>query len=529
MKNFVIYARKSTESEDRQVLSIESQVDEMNDVASKLGLNVTKTYKEAQSASKLGRPKFAEMMQEVLDGKIDGILCWKLDRLARNPIDGGQVIWALKEQNLVIQTPAQLYSADKENSIMLYLEFGMAQKYTDDLSKNVKRGNMQKAKQGGWGGVAPIGYLNKLDDNTVILDPERAPLIRKVWEMILNGKSPERARNVINNELGFRTVRRKRSGGRPLSYSGMYRLLRNPFYYGWIRRRHDGELMEYQGAHEPIINKQEFWEVQRILGEPVPRPQVKEFAYTGLIRCGECGCHFTAYEVIKKSGKSYIYYRCTNKKDGIDCKQPQLSKKELEGQIVTLLEQMTIPPQFADWAIKWLRYIHEHQTDSHSAIRNSLQETYNDAQKKIDKLTDILVRELISEEEYKRRKEELLEERACIKSKLDDQELSSDSWIDRMEKTFAFAKEVNQRFASDSSPEARRTIVTSLGSNFQILDKKLTLDMEPVWSLFSEHSKQLYKDLTRVKVDETGVLKENTTATLAVVSSWQGRRGSNPE
>src|SRR3989339_1598332 len=100
MKNFVIYARKSSESEDRQVLSIEAQVDEMTDIAQRLGLRVVKTYREAQSASKLGRPKFAEMMQEVLDKKIDGVLCWKLDRLARNPIDGGQVIWALKEQNL---------------------------------------------------------------------------------------------------------------------------------------------------------------------------------------------------------------------------------------------------------------------------------------------------------------------------------------------------------------------------------------------------------------------------------------------
>lgn len=122
MKKFGIYARKSTESEDRQVLSIESQVDEMQKTAQSLDLNVVKAYREAKSASKLGRPKFAEMMQDILDGSIDGILCWKLDRLARNPIYGGQVIWALKEQNLLIQTPAQLYSADKENQIMLYIE-----------------------------------------------------------------------------------------------------------------------------------------------------------------------------------------------------------------------------------------------------------------------------------------------------------------------------------------------------------------------------------------------------------------------
>lgn len=92
MKKFAIYARKSTTAEDRQVLSIDSQIDEVRKTASSLDLHVVKVYQEAQSASKLGRPKFAEMMQDILDGKIDGILCWKLDRLARNPIDGGQVI-----------------------------------------------------------------------------------------------------------------------------------------------------------------------------------------------------------------------------------------------------------------------------------------------------------------------------------------------------------------------------------------------------------------------------------------------------
>ncbi len=529
MKNYVIYARKSTESEDRQVLSIDSQVNEMKETAKKLDLKVVKVYKEAKSASKLGREKFAEMMQEVMDGKIDGILCWKLDRLARNPIDGGQVIWALKDQNLMIQTPAQLYSSEKENQIMLYLEFGMAQKYTDDLSKNVKRGNMEKANRGGWGGVAPIGYLNKLDDHTIMLDPDRATLVRKAWEKVLDGASPEQARRYLNNDLGFRTVKRKKTGGKPLSYSGMYRMLRNPFYYGLIRRRHDGELMEYMGTHEPLITEEEFWRVQKILGEPVPRPQIKEFAYTGLIRCQECGCHFTAYEIRKKSGKSYTYYRCTKRKDGVECSQRQISKKDLEKQIMRLLTEMTIPTQFADWAVRWLRFVHENETDSQSSLRESLQTAYNDTQKQIDRLTDILIRELISEKEYKKRKSELMQERSRVSAKLADQEQAADNWVDRMEKAFMFAKSARAMFANDERVESRRRIVRALGSNFSILDKKLSLELEPVWSLFAKHSEQLYKDLTHVNVDKTGMIKEKTTASAAVISSWQGRWDSNPD
>ncbi|HBK33778.1 TPA: hypothetical protein DEP34_03255 [Candidatus Uhrbacteria bacterium] len=522
MKNFVIYARKSSESEDRQVLSIEAQVDEMTDIAQRLGLRVVKTYREAQSASKLGRPKFAEMMQEVLDKKIDGVLCWKLDRLARNPIDGGQVIWALKEQNLVIQTPAQLYSADNENQIMLYLEFGMAQKYTDDLSKNVKRGNLQKMKQGGWCGVAPIGYLNKLDDHSIIPDPDRFPIIRKVWDLILEGKSTEEARDILNKEFGFKTITRKRVGGRPLSRSGMYHMLRNPFYYGCIRRKHDGQVSEYQGAYKAMISEQEFWKVQKRLGEPVPRPQTRNFAYTGLIRCQECGCLFTAYGILKMSGKHYVYYRCTKKKENIDCKQAQINEKDLEAQIVDLLSQMTIPEQFAQWAIRWLRYIHENQIDTLSTTRESLQKTYNNTQRSIDNLTNALIGELISEEEYKKKKQELLEERDRLKAKLDDQEQTSDHWIDQMEKTFLFAQEAKARFDS-GSPDVKKQIVHALGSNFVIFNKKLSLDMEPVWKLFSQNSPQLYKDLTLVELDGNGMFKHKTATSAAVLSRWQGR------
>ena len=384
-------------------------------------------------------------------------------------------------------------------------------------------------KQGGWCGVAPIGYLNKLDDNTIIIDPERASLIRKVWEAMLEGNSTEETRRMLNEDLGFRTVKRKHSGGRPLSYSGIYRMLRNPFYYGFIKRKHNGEMMEFTGTHEPIITEKEFWHVQEILGEPVPRPHTKAFAYTGMIRCAECGCHFTAYEVLKKSGKLYAYYRCSQKNDAIDCQQPQISKKDLETQIVTLLTEMTIPTQFANWATRWLRYLHENETGTHVVARESLQNAYNDVQNRIEKLTDVLIRELITEDEYKKRKDALLSERSKLKEKIDDKEQETDNWIVRMEKAFAFAKEAKSRFESSEDVKARKTLVRSLGSNFTLSNKKLALNMEPVWKLFSDHSRQLFQDLTLLDIDEAGMFKEKTAASATVLTRWQGRRDSNPD
>jgi len=140
MSVYFIYCRKSSEAEDRQVLSIESQVRELKQVAARLNFPVTEVLSESKSAKEPGRPIFQQMMQRLYKGEAAGIICWKLDRLARNPVDGGSIIWAIKQHGIKVITPAQSYAREDDNVILMYIEFGMAQKYVDDLSKNVKRG-----------------------------------------------------------------------------------------------------------------------------------------------------------------------------------------------------------------------------------------------------------------------------------------------------------------------------------------------------------------------------------------------------
>jgi site-specific DNA recombinase len=149
MSNYIIYARKSTESEDRQVLSIDSQVKELKALAQSLGLEIGEILSEAQSAKAPGREVFSRLMKRAYQGQVKGIISWKLDRLARNPLDGGNLIWALEEKKIEeIVTPQRTFSNTGNDKFWMQLEFGMAKKYVDDLSDNVKRGNRAKLELG---------------------------------------------------------------------------------------------------------------------------------------------------------------------------------------------------------------------------------------------------------------------------------------------------------------------------------------------------------------------------------------------
>lgn len=524
----VIYARKSTESEDRQILSIDSQIKELQMVAERMGFPSPKILRESMSAKAPGRPIFNKLMEDAEKGDVKVVLCWKLDRLARNPVDGGRIIWSIKENGIRIVTPAQSYSRDEDNTILMYVEFGMAQKYIDDLGKNVRRGIRAKLETGGLPGCAPVGYTNKLDDHTVIPDGERFELIKRLWHLILDGYTPEAARHTINEKWNFHTRKTKRTGDKPLGRSTLYRTIRNPFYYGIIERKVDGTLQRHQGSHEPMITEEEFWRVQEILGFPRPKPEKLTFTLSGVIRCGECGASVTPEEHTKKSGKYYVYYHCTKRRKKESCSQKSITGKALDTRVGDVLSGITLPERFTSWAITWLKEANREEHTSRTVSQKALYISCEEIQTKLDKLTDSLLDELLTPEEFRRQKDRLTAEQKRLKEKLGDIDQRAENWLEKIEKTFNFAKTARERFEAGTSEE-RRCIAIALGSSFVLKDCSLNIELFDMWGKFSEIAPKVINDCKALELSEFGEHKEKTTDFSSVISSWRDGRDSNPQ
>ena len=184
----ILYCRKSSESEDRQVMSLDAQENELKRIAERDGIEIVKVYRESMSAKAPGRPLFAEMLDLISKGKADAILCWKLDRLARNPVDGGSISWALqKNQIKLIKTHERDY-LPSDNVLLMYVELGMSNQYVRDLSENVKRGNREKLRRGEWPNRAPYGYKNDKNTKTLVVVRSQAEKVRQTFELYATGK-----------------------------------------------------------------------------------------------------------------------------------------------------------------------------------------------------------------------------------------------------------------------------------------------------------------------------------------------------
>jgi len=461
---YFLYARKSTDEEDRQILSIEAQLTEVREYAQKEKLTVVNELIESRTAKAPGRPIFNEMISLLEKGKAEGILSWHPDRLARNSMDGGKIIY-LVDTGVIkdLKFPTYRFDNSAQGKFMLSIAFGQSKYYVDNLSENIRRGIRQKVRNGVYTGYAPVGYLNDAKTRTIVIDKERAPLIRKMFELYAAGNYTLDRLVETMRALGFATRTNK------LLYRSVSQaILTNPLYYGMIR--YWGEIFE--GAHEPIIPKKLFDRVQEVL-KLRGKTQVNKnqyFVFRGFIRCGECGGMITS-----ELQKGHHYYRCSKRIRR--CRQKYVREEELARQIQVYIQKVSLSD---DWLENILRELEKDKGQFSQSSLTYLQNLNNkitDIDRKINKLIDVYLEGALTLEEYQLKKNSLVNEKKDLQEKARDFADEGNNWFEPARRFVTSLNEAHYALQGGNL-ESQKEFLKKIGSNFILKERRLSFSTE---------------------------------------------------
>ena len=521
---YFLYARKSSESEDRQIQSIDDQVKRLKQLANEQKLTIKKVSTEAKSAKEPNsRPVFADMMQRIEKGEASGILCWQINRLSRNPVDSGRIQWALQKNILLsIQTIERAY-VPEDNTLLFSVESGMAAQFIIDLRKNTLRGMYSKSEKGWAPVLAPIGYLNEKENHTIIKDPQKFSLVKKLWDLMITGSyTVSQVLEIANKDWGLRTNKSKRRGGGELTQTGMYRMFCNIFYTGlfeWGGKR-------YEGKHEPMITMEQYERVQELLGRKSnPRPQKHYFPFTGFIRCGDCGCLITAEtrtKLVKGEGimRTYTHYHCTHKKAKTQCKQREFTRAEdLEKQIEVKIAEISIIPEFKDWALEILRGSNDKEIEARTKIYETLHQTVVETQNQLDNLTRMRYKEQIDEDMFAQERDSLTNTILELRQRLKETESRADRWLELTERTFTFATYAHKAFLYGPL-ETKKEIAVALGSYPLLKDKNLSISTNKWFNRVQKEYPVMIAEYQRFGLGELPMNTKQKDALASICMRW---------
>jgi len=328
---YCLYARKSSESDERQAMSIDSQIKEMQELAKRDNLLIREVRQESHSAKNSGqRPVFMQLLNDIRNGIFTGILTWAPDRLSRNAGDLGMLVDLMDQEKLLqIRTFSQMFSNNPNEKFLLMILCSQAKLENDQKGLNVKRGIRAKCERGWRPGPAPIGYYNRSFAGTkdIVTDPDRGRLVTKVFEKAINGESGRTIKKWAD-KVGL--INRS---GKPICLAQIYRMLKDTFYYGEFEYPINSGVW-YKGSHPHLVTKEMFLKVQQLRLD-VPQKAKwgsKNILFRNLFKCASCGGGVTGEEHyrarLKGEPRRHVYYHCGRVRNP-NCKEPFVSEEKL--------------------------------------------------------------------------------------------------------------------------------------------------------------------------------------------------------
>ncbi|SRR6266508_851427 len=484
----VLYARVSSKDQEREGFSIPAQQKLLREYARDHRLTIVREFTDVETAKQAGRASFGEMLAFIkADPACHTILVEKTDRLYRNIRDWITVDDLDLEVHFVKEGAVVSKDSRSSDKFMHGIKVLMAKNYVDNLSEEVKKGMREKAEQGYWPSVAPIGYVNNLSTHRIEVDSVRGPLIAELFRLYASGNYSLKALVQKAQAVGLTHPR----SGRCMFKAEIHRILQNPIYYGefvWLGKRH-------QGSHEPLVARETFDRVQAVMRRrPRARYPKHSHPFMGLLTCAKCGCAITAE---RKKG-TYVYYHCTNFHG--ECDNTYIREERLADLLAGVIKPVQIAPETAEDIAKAIRSsdceAERHRTE---ALRQ-LDQRRNRVMSKLDRGYDDFVERRISEAFWSRKSQEWESERQLIDTERVRVQQPRQAVVITATKILELAKQAENLYGSHDPAEQRRLLETVLSN--------CTFDRG---SLVPTYSKPF--DLL-VRGNETGC--------------WRGRRDSNP-
>jgi site-specific DNA recombinase len=337
----VLYARVSSKDQEKEGFSIPAQQRLLHAYALQHGTIVAEEFVDVETAKQSGRTAFTAMLEYLKKhhATCRTILVEKTDRVYRNlkdwvTLDGLDVEIHFVKENWIVSPNSR--SSEK---LMHGMKVLLAKNYIDNLSEETVKGMTEKARAGIYPSFAPVGYLNAdgpSGKRIIIADPDNAPIITNLFERFAAGKS----------SLDILVARLRVEGanlrGRRLHKSTVHQILRKRLYTGDF----DWDGTTYTGSHEPLVTRECWQRVQELLdvrAENKTRKVKHDFAYTGLVHCGHCGCLFVGE--LKK--RKYVYYHCTGNRG--KCEEPYTRQETLAREFAEVLQELVIPQAILEW------------------------------------------------------------------------------------------------------------------------------------------------------------------------------------
>src|SRR3989338_4195924 len=472
---YILYARKSTEEDDRQVLSIEAQLVELQEYAAKEKLEIVASLCEAKTAKEPGRIKFAEMLSLLEKGKADGIISWHPDRLARNSVDGGKIIHFV-DRGLIcsLKFPTFWFEPTPQGLFMLNIAFGQSKYFVDNLREHVKRGLRQKIRNGVWPGWAPVGYVNNPKTRGIDVDSEKAHKVRKMFGMYATGAyTLHSLANWCKKKGLYGNL------GKEIALSNVQSILQNIFYIGLMK--YGGEI--HEGQHEPLISKKLFDSCQEVMAKrgKVHEVHKNDFAFLGLLKCASCGCSITA-----EKQKGHHYYRCTRKKG--PCQEKHYLREEaLTEQITSYLQKVSLSSQDTEKVLAALDSEQDKTREDAQSEVSVLKEQLASIETKLQKLLDIYLADALSTEEYAAKKDILISQKVALNEKITDFETNGLSWLEPAREFILSLNQAAKLIETENLSEMT-TFLKNIGSNHILRNREFLFAPKNLYDLVAERS-----------------------------------------